>query len=176
MRCPIWTSLFNLSWLAPGRMPFDWPFLSLFPHAPQELAETNAALFPPYPLQIIFFFSNAWAQNEKGREESWHPGCCVQLHRLHSSRHAAEGSAAEIRGTLHLPTGGSGQPCPLRGGEGQRSRPSEHWSHQPCLFLLLLFVFSSLSPQQQTYMKSLAICFSLQGKVNSCSRNSSTGN
>lgn len=94
----------------------------LFPQTPQELAKTNATLFPPCALQVIFFL-NAWAQNEKGRKESWHPGCCVQLH---STRHAAEGSAAEIRSTLHLPTCGVRRPCPLRGGVGQRSRPLEH--------------------------------------------------
>lgn len=76
--CPVWRSLFNLSWPAPGRMPFEWLFLSFFPHFPQELTKTNA---------VCFFFPgnvfHAWTHEirEEGRKTNTQ-GCCVQLYRL----------------------------------------------------------------------------------------------
>lgn len=177
MRCPIWTSLFNLSWLAPGRMPFGWLFLSFFPPCPSRAGRSKCCFVSRVPPPSNLFFQMLGLKMRKQGRKAGIQGCCVQLCRLHSTRPAAEGSAVKPGAHSTCPLGGSGRPCPLKGGVGQRSSPSEHCSHQPCSFLLLLLlVFSLLSLQQKTYMKSLVICFSPHGKVSSCSRNSLTGN
>lgn len=42
--CPIWRSTFNLSWPAPGRMPFQWLSFFFFPPCPSRADQDKCSL------------------------------------------------------------------------------------------------------------------------------------
>lgn len=154
MNCPIWTSLFNLSWLAPGRMPFEWLFLSFSPHSPQELTKTNAVLFPHRPQVIFFFFFLCLGPQKEERRKAGKPTSTVEATVygcIDWPLYKARGKGGEwSRSPGHTP------PVQMCAPAWGRVHAGEGWTQSPVSantglsnitsFLLLLFVFSSLSP------------------------------
>lgn len=112
--CPIWRSTFNLSWPAPGRMPFQWLSFFSFPHAPQELTKTNALLI----LSGNFLKKYLSSQNEEGRKSTSKAA-------MNSCRDCALHKARSKEGESgwnsdHLPKCGlwPGGGCDMGGGQG----------------------------------------------------------